>query len=85
MQADLVREIFVNPFRKVALKKRCLTGSVRQIAEDIYRRQDYDRLSALGDALLAASCDDNQIIAHCRSKGPHVRGCWVVDLILDRE
>jgi hypothetical protein len=85
MQADLVRDVFGNPFRKAAIKKRWLTDSVRQIAECIYREQGYDRLSTLGDALLAGGCNDEQIIAHCRSKGPHVRGCCVVDMILGKE
>src|SRR5262249_45406190 len=25
-----------------------------------------------------------EILAHCRGPGPHVRGCWVVDLLLGK-
>jgi hypothetical protein len=25
------------------------------------------------------------LIAHCRSEGPHVRGCWALDLLLGKE
>jgi hypothetical protein len=25
------------------------------------------------------------ILDHCRSDGPHARGCWVVDLLLSKE
>jgi hypothetical protein len=25
------------------------------------------------------------ILSHCRGPGPHVRGCWVVDLVLAKE
>jgi hypothetical protein len=32
-----------------------------------------------------AGCADEQILEHCRSNGPHVRGCWVVDLVLGKE
>jgi hypothetical protein len=32
-----------------------------------------------------AGCEEEQIIAHCRGNGPHVRGCWVVDLVLSKE
>jgi hypothetical protein len=42
-------------------------------------------LPLLHDALLDAGCTDQNILDHCRSPGPHVRGCWVVDLILGRE
>jgi hypothetical protein len=24
------------------------------------------------------------VLSHCRGEGPHVRGCWVVDLILGK-
>jgi hypothetical protein len=39
----------------------------------------------LGDALLNAGCENDEIVAHCRAGGEHVRGCWVVDLLLARE
>jgi hypothetical protein len=32
-----------------------------------------------------AGCDSDEIITHCRGDGPHVRGCWVVDLLLGKE
>mgnify|MGYP001076712257 FL=1 len=39
----------------------------------------------LADALMDAGCDHEEILAHCRGEGPHVRGCWVVDLVLGKE
>jgi hypothetical protein len=39
----------------------------------------------LGDALLDAGYDDEEVMAHCRADGEHVRGCWVVDLLLGKE
>ncbi len=67
-------------------------GTVRRIAEGAYEgRQlpagtlDTGRLAILADALLDAGCDDEELIAHCRSAGPHVRGCWAIDLISVRE
>src|SRR5215472_1439330 len=31
-----------------------------------------------------AGCTDQDILAHCRSGGEHVRRCWVVDLVLGK-
>jgi hypothetical protein len=46
---------------------------------------DPARLAVLADALEEAGCTNADILSHCRSPGPHVRGCWVVDLILGKE
>ena len=46
---------------------------------------DPARMNILADALLDAGCDNEDIIQHCRSTKDHVRGCWVVDLILRKE
>ncbi len=43
------------------------------------------RLALLADALEDAGCTDADILAHCRGPGPHVRGCWVVDLLLGKK
>ena len=45
---------------------------------------DNARLAVLGDALEDAGCTDADILKHCRGSGPHVRGCWVVDLLLGK-
>ena len=55
------------------------------LARGIYEDRAFDRLPLLADALMDAGCADEQILAHCRSEGPHVRGCWVVDLVLGKE
>jgi hypothetical protein len=44
-----------------------------------------ERLPILADALEDAGCDNGDILSHCRSPGPHVRGCWAVDLILGKQ
>jgi hypothetical protein len=58
---------------------------VPKIAQGIYEERAFDRLPILHDALLDAGCDNEDMLTHCRSEGPHVRGCWVVDLILGKE
>jgi predicted component of type VI protein secretion system len=59
--------------------------TVRKIAQAINNDQAFDRLPILADALEEAGCTDPAILDHCRGPGPHVRGCWVVDLLLGKE
>jgi hypothetical protein len=60
-------------------------GTVVKLAEGIYNDRAFDRLPVLADALEDAGCTEAEILAHCRSGGEHVRGCWVLDLILGKE
>jgi hypothetical protein len=55
-------------------------GTVRRIAEGIAADGALGRLPILADA----GCDDEALIAHCRSHPPGVRACWVIDLLLGR-
>ena len=86
---DLMRDIFGNPFRpSPPLPQAVLAwdnSTAARIAQAIYDERDFGRLPVLGDALEEAGCTDADILAHCRSAGPHVRGCWVVDLILGKQ
>ena len=54
----------------------------RQLPSDYLDRQ---QLAVLADALLDAGCNEEELIGHLRSEGPHVQGCWVVDLLLGKE
>ena len=76
------RDIFGNPFRPVNFDPRWRTSDTIGLARAIYDERAFDRLPILADALMDAGCEDEQIIAHCRSEGPHVLGCWAVDLVL---
>jgi hypothetical protein len=84
VQASLARDIFGNPFRTVALNPNWLTSTVAGLAEGIYAERAFDRMPILADALQDAGCDNDDILTHCRGDGPHVRGCWVVDLLLGK-
>ncbi len=91
----LIHDIFGNPFRPVARDLNWLAwngGTVTKIAKAIYDERelpsghlDPARLAILADALEEAGCNDTDILAHCRSDGPHVRGCWLIDLLLGKE
>jgi hypothetical protein len=85
VQAALLRDIFGNPFRPVAFEPRWRTADVLGLARGIYDERAFDRLPLLADALMDAGCADEQVLAHCRSDGVHVRGCWIVDLVLGKE
>jgi hypothetical protein len=45
---------------------------------------DYGDLPVLADALEEAGCTGADLLAHCRSGGGHLRGCWAVDLVLGK-
>jgi hypothetical protein len=84
-QVDLVRDIFGNPFRPVVLDPRWLTANAVDLARTIYEERAFERLPILADALMDAGCADEALLAHCRGPGPHVRGCWVADLLLGKK
>ncbi len=86
-QAALLRDVFGNPYRPLNLRPEWLvwaSGTVVKMAKAIYDERAFDRLPILADALEDAGCDNADILAHLRGPGPHVRGCWVVDLILSK-
>ena len=77
--------VFGNPFLQITLNTLWLMPNVVALAQAIYDERAFDRLPILAAALKEAGCDDADILTHCRSPGPHVRGCWVVDLLLGKE
>ncbi|HEX3149646.1 MAG TPA: hypothetical protein VHR66_16340 [Gemmataceae bacterium] len=81
----MLRDIFGNPFRPVAFDPRWRTSDSVGVARGIYEDRAFERMPILADALMDAGCDDEQVLSHCRGEGPHVRGCWVVDLVLGKE
>lgn len=83
-QVELIRCIFGSPYRPVVADPRWLTFTVRDLAAAIYAERAFDRLPILADALEETGCDDTSVLTHCRGPGPHVRGCWVVDLVLGK-
>jgi hypothetical protein len=87
-QAQLVREIFGNPLRPARVRKAWLRWNDRVIptlAQQMYQEREYEQMPVLGDALEDAGCTDAGMLQHCRQPGKHVRGCWVVDLILNKQ
>jgi hypothetical protein len=86
-QCCVLRDLVGNPFRSVVLDPAWLAWSgdvVPKIAQAIYGELRFADLPILADALEDAGCADAAILAHCRSGGEHVRGCWVIDLLLGK-
>jgi len=88
----LLQDIFGNPFRPAPIASHWLTPTVLSLAQAAYDNRilpagtlDNARLAILANALEEAGCDDADILAHCRGLWPHVRGCWVVDILLGKE
>ena len=84
-QAALLRDIFGNPFHPVTLSSAWRTDTAVSLAQQMYDSRDFSAMPILADALQDAGCDNTAILDHCRGPGPHVRGCWVVDLVLGKE
>jgi hypothetical protein len=85
---DDLRDIAGNPFRPVTVRPECLTwndGIIVEVAQRIYDERAYERLPILADALEDAGCTDTDVLNHCRQGGEHVRGCFVLDLLLGRQ
>lgn len=84
-QSDLLRDIFGNPFRPASISVNCQTPKIVGLAQTIYDERAFDRMPELADGLEKAGCTDAGVLEHCRGSGPHVRGCWVIDLVLGKE
>ena len=93
-QASLLRDVAGMPSRRIRLEPALLRwkdGIVVKLAQSAYMDRflpdgtlDPSRLAILADALEEAGCTDTDILGHCRSRTDHVRGCWVVDLVLGK-
>lgn len=86
---SLFRCIFYDPFRSLpTLALPFLTWNdalIPKLAQQIYDERRFEDLPILADALMDAGCHDEEILSHCRSEGPHVKGCWVIDLLLNKQ
>jgi hypothetical protein len=81
----LLRDIFgPRPADQITADPAWLTSTAVALAGQMYESRDFGAMPILADALQDAGCDNADILDHCRGPGPHVRGCWVVDLLLGK-
>ena len=86
--ADLVREVFGNPFRPVIVDPvwlRTGNGTAGSLAQLFYDENRLDELPILADALQDGGCANDALLCHLRQSGGHVRGCWALDALLGNE
>jgi hypothetical protein len=86
-QADILRELFGNPFKPVTVDRSWLRwngGTVLTLAAEVYAEGGFDRLPLLADSLEDAGCSETSLLGHLRGPDAHARGCWSVDLLLAR-
>jgi hypothetical protein len=81
----LIRCVFGNLFGLVAMSPDWCTPTTVALARSIYEGCHFEGLPVLADALEEAGCDNTDLLSHLRGPGPHARGCWVLDLLLDQE
>ena len=84
-QIELLREVVGNPFCPVTVDPKWVTPTVKKLAQFAYDKRHFDDLPILADVLEEAGCEDVEILEHCRSEAPHMRGCWVIDLLLGKQ
>ena len=83
--ARLMREIFGNPFRATYVEPSWLSwsdGQIARFAQEIYEQRTFGLLRDVARLLEEAGCAEGSILDHCRQAEEHVRGCWVLDLLL---
>jgi hypothetical protein len=83
--AGWLRCVFGNPFRPAAFDPSWRSPAAVALATGMYESRDFAAMPVLADALQDAGGEDSDILGHCRRGGDHVRGCWVVDLVLGKE
>ena len=86
-QVEILRDVFAPPGQVNLLRCSWLAwndAAIPRMAQAIYDKGSWEDMPILGDALEDADCSDARLLDHLRGTGPHVRGCWALDLILGR-
>jgi hypothetical protein len=82
-QAAIVRDI-ANPFRGARSTNSWECATIISLAQSIYSERKFDLMPALGAALSDAGCTELSVLEHC-ARPDHVKGCFLVDMLLGKE
>lgn len=88
IQCSLLREIVANPFAPLAIDKSWMEwneGAVLKAARAIYDAQAFDEIGRVGVLLQESGCNCESMLRHCQTHEPHMRGCWLLDVILGNQ
>jgi hypothetical protein len=78
-------EVFGNPAAPVVFSPEWRTDTAVALARQMYEAREFSAMPILADALQDAGCDNTDMLSHCRdTKQLHVRGCWMVDLVMGK-
>ena len=84
----ILHDVVGNIFRPAAIDSAVLDwddGRGKKIAQSIYEGHAFERMPEVAEALEEAGCTDTAILDHCRQPREHVRGCWLLDLLLGKK
>lgn len=82
-----IRDLLSDRFLRSRFDSHWLQGNhqtARNMAQAIYEGQSFGEMPILADALEEVGCANEEILSHCRQPGEHIRGCWVLDLLLGK-
>jgi len=86
VQCRIIREVFGNLIRSVHFSPEWRTDTAIALARQMYESREFSAMPILADALQDAGCNDDDVLSHCRDGNQvHVRGCWVLDLVLGKQ
>jgi len=87
VQLQLLRDIFGNQFRSARENQQlleCRTLDMVELARQMYESRDFSAMRTLASMLDHVGCPDADSILHCSTTDLHVRGCWLIDLLLEK-
>jgi hypothetical protein len=82
-QCEWLRDLLGDAFIPLEPESPWFPPGIVTIAEGIYEDERFHDLPILADALEEAGCPV-EVFRHCREETNHIRGCWVLDLVLGR-
>lgn len=82
-QSTILRDIIgPAPFENCTFEPAYRVAEAIAIAREMYEACVFLNLQRLSEVLQHCGCANSTLLSHCQQVSPHVKGCWVVDLVL---